>query len=278
LLLKSRIKEVKMVKKFLFNNVASRIKSIKIQGATNVAKAALNAYYLIPTKESKRVLLSLRPTEPMLSHVLELAEKRVPRETILAHFADSQDKINKTVFKLIKNNSKIFTHCHSTNVVRALIYSKKHGKHFEVYNTETRPLFQGRKTASELSKAGIKVTQFVDSAADIALNQVDIVFLGADALLKKSVINKVGSGMISELANNRKVPVYILADSWKYAAKNVKLEERNFREVWNPGKNKIHVENPAFEPINTKYITAIVSELGIMSYKKFLSVVKKRKD
>ncbi len=274
-----------MFNRLRFNAICRKIKDIKIQGATNVARAALKAYFLIPTKESKKILLSLRPTEPMLSHVLELADKK-SKSQILLHFEDSQNKINKLVFKLLKNNSKIFTHCHSTNVVKSLIYAKKHRKHFEVFNTETRPLYQGRQTARELSAAGIKVTQFVDSASAIAIAKqskndkeyVNAVFLGADALLDKSVINKVGSGMISEIAVDNKIPVYIIADSWKYSHKNVKIEERNFREIWNPKKNKIHIENPAFEAVPAKYIRAIVSELGIMSYKKFLSLVKKRKN
>lgn len=266
-----------MFKKYRFNRICRRIKEIKIQGATNIAKAALNAYYLYPNTVTKRVLLNLRPTEPMLTHVLALADK-TPKEKILLHFTESQDRINELVFNLIENNSKIFTHCHSTNVIKALIYAKEHGKIFSIYNTETRPLFQGRKTAKELSKAGIKVTNFVDDAADIALKQVDLVLLGADALLEDSVINKVGSGMISELAKNHKVPVYIVADSWKYSHKSVKLEQRDFKEVWNPKQNKIHVENPAFEAIDLRYITGIITELGLMSYKKFLSIVKKRKD
>jgi len=274
-----------MFNKLRFNLICKRIKEIKIQGATNVAKAALKAYYLVPTKQSKQILLHLRPTEPMLTHVLALADK-MPQEKILAHFANSQDNINQQVFKIIKNHSKIFTHCHSTNVVKALIYAKKHGKHFEVYNTETRPLFQGRQTAKELSRARIKVTNFVDAAAAIAIEKqgkndkdyADAIFLGADALLDKSVINKIGSGMISELAANHKIPVYIIADSWKYSHKSVKIEQRNFREVWSPKTNPIHVKNPAFEPIEIKNITAIITELGKMSYKKFLSRVRKRKD
>jgi translation initiation factor 2B subunit (eIF-2B alpha/beta/delta family) len=217
----------------------------------------------------------------MLSHVLELADK-MPKQKILKHFADSQEKINKIIFKLIKNNYRIFTHCHSTNVVKSLIYAKEHRRHFEVYNTETRPLYQGRKTAKELARAGIKVTQFVDAAAEIAIAKqgkkdkeyVNLVFLGADALLKDSVINKVGSGMIAQIAYDNKIPVYIIADSWKYSAGNVKLEQRDFEEVW--GTKKVHIRNPAFEAINIKYIRGIVSELGIMSYKKFLKKVGKR--
>ncbi len=266
-----------MFKKYRFNRICRRIKEVKIQGASNVAKAALKAYYIYPNSVTKRVLLHLRPTEPMLTHVLVLADK-IPQEKILDHFKTAQNKINLLIFKLIKNNSKIFTHCHSTNVVNALIYAKKQGKNFQVYNTETRPLFQGRKTAKELSRTGIKVTNFVDSAADIAIKQVDVIFLGADALLEDSVINKVGSGMISELAKNHRVPVYIVADSWKYSHKDVKIEQRDFREVWDPKKNRVHVDNPAFEAIELKYISGIVSELGKMSYKKFLSIVRKRKD
>ncbi len=272
-----------MFKKIIFNSICNRIKKIKIQGATNIAKAALRAYYLLPSEKSKNILMNLRPTEPLLSHVIFLADKQ-PKEKILEHFKQAQDKINLLTYGLIKNKTKIFTHCHSTNVVQALIYAKKKGKHFEVYNTETRPLFQGRQTAKELSKAGIRVTNFVDSAIGIAITKqnkedkefVNIIFLGADALLDNSVINKVGSGMIAEIAFDNKIPVYILADSWKYAHKKVKLEERNFKEVWNPKKNKIHVRNPAFEAIDPRYIKGIISEYGLMTYKNFLKKVKKR--
>ena len=268
-----------MNKKQLFAKICRDIKSIRIQGATNVAKAALRAYYLFPEEKTKKMLLSLRPTEPMLLHVIELAGK-IPKEEILSHFSEAQDKINNNVLKLIKNNNVIFTHCHSTNVIKALVYAKKKGKKFNVYNTETRPLFQGRKTAKELTKAGINITTFVDSAANIAMKgdsenkKVDLILFGADALLKDSVINKVGSGMFSEIARDNKIPVVIVADSWKYSPKDVKLEQRDFHEVW--GTKKIHIKNPAFEPIEVKNMSGIVSEFGFMPYKNFLKVVSKR--
>ncbi len=63
-----------------FNQILRDIKSIKIQGARNVAKQALKAYLLIPTKQSKAKLLNSRPTEPMMHHVLDLAEKGIPEK------------------------------------------------------------------------------------------------------------------------------------------------------------------------------------------------------
>jgi len=250
-----------------FWKISRDIKNIKIQGATNIAKAALQAYQLIPTKKSKKKLLRLRPTEPMLMNVLDRVDKESP-EKILSHFNEAQEKINKKVFKLIKNKDVIFTHCHSTNVVKALIYAKQHGKKFEVYNTETRPLFQGRKTARELSNAKIKVTMFVDSAVGVALSKeqgtkkVDKVFLGADAILKNGIVNKIGSETIAKLAEDEKIPVYIIADSWKSYPKKIKLEERDFHEVWKkiPKRSKIKIENPAFEFVPKKFIKEIVTE------------------
>ena len=263
----------------IFAEICKRIKEVKIQGARNVAKSALEAYSLNPTESAKKKLISLRPTEPMLVNVLNLAEKE-PKDRILKHFDDAQGKINQFVLKIINNNSIIFTHCHSTNVVNALIYAKKHGKRFEVYNTETRPLFQGRKTAKALAKAGIKVTMVVDSAVgqlfEDKSKKINAMFIGADALLNNGdAINKIGSNMFAELAYDNEIPVYVIADSWKFSKRTVKIEERGHKEIWKNAPKHIKISNPAFETVKAKYINAIVSELGRLSPRQFVKKVRK---
>ena len=265
-----------MNKKNQFNQICKDIKSIKIQGARNIAKAGLKAYNLLPTKTSKTKLLSLRPTEPMLKKTLGLTDKLSTKQ-ILQHFDQAQEKINKQVQKLIKPNSIIFTHCHSTNVVQALIYSKNQGTSFQVYNTETRPLYQGRKTARELTKAKINVTMFTDSAIDLALSnkpKPHTVFLGADALTKKGIINKIGSNTIAQLANSKKITLHIIADSWKFTSTPPPIEQRPLNEVWDKAPKSIKIKNPAFEFVPKKYITKIITELGTQTYEEFLKKVK----
>ena len=276
-------KNHKKIIKHVFEKICKDISSLKIQGAEEIAKKAFYAYKLIPTKSSKRKLLSLRPTEPMLENVLNLADKLSYKE-LIKKLESNQNKINYLVFKLIKNNNIIFTHCHSSTIVKALIFAKKKRKRFEVYNTETRPLFQGRKTAKELRRAGIKVATFIDSAAKIALTKdqdkeektrkVSFVFFGSDALTKKGVINKVGSGMFAEIAKDNNIPVYIISDSLKYTLKNIKFEQRNPREIWKAPK--FNLKNPAFELIKKENIKAIISELGILSYNQFLKRIKEK--
>jgi len=263
-----------MQKEALVNKIVKDIKAVKIQGARSIAIAALKAYSLKQDKATKNKLMNARSTEPLLVNTLNYYEKHGKKKT-LEHFSSAQEKINQLVLGLIKNNSIIFTHCHSTNVINSLIYAKKKGKKFQVYNTETRPLMQGRITAKKLKKAGIKVTMFTDSAARKALIEakkikgIDLLFFGADAILKNGVINKIGSGMFAEIAFAEKIPVYIIADSWKFT-KHVKLEERDFNEVWKNAPRNIKIKNPAFELIPRKYIKAVVSELGILSLNKFV--------
>ncbi|MBM3228547.1 hypothetical protein FJZ20_01525 [Candidatus Pacearchaeota archaeon] len=274
--------KVSSIKKNLriFNKTVEDIKRIKIQGARNIAKAALKAYSLNPTLKAKRILLNSRPTEPMMENVLNLADK-YPYSKILTHFDKTQERINKYLFPLIKRNSIIFTHCHSTNVSNALINARKKGKIFEVYLTETRPLFQGRKTAKILRKAGIKVTLFVDSAVCVALSKkqrtkkVNRIFLGADALTPKGIINKIGSETIANLAKQKKILLYIVADSWKFTRKKIKIEQRALNEIWDKAPRNIKIKNPAFEFVDKKYLTGIITEFGLMKYGNFLDKIDK---
>lgn len=257
-----------------FNKICKDIKSLRIQGAEDIAIYGLKAYSLKPTKASIRKLLSLRKTEPMLRNTLKFAEKHSVKEALNKIKKDGELIANYGK-KLIKNNYKIFTHCHSSTVIDILREAKKTGKKFIVYNTETRPLFQGRKTARELSKLNIKVTTVVDAGARVALTKnkylgkVDLMLIGADAILRDRVINKIGSGMFAEIAYEHKIPVYVAAHSWKYTG-DVDIEERDFDEVWKRLPKNVKVKNLAFESIPKKFIKKIICEKGIFGYNEFL--------
>ena len=259
------------------NQVVQKIKEVKIQGAENIALAALQAYSSSPIQETINKLISARPTEPALRNALNFAKHKSVNQA-LEHFSLSKLQIAKLGSKLI--HGIVFTHCHSSTVINILKEAKKQNKHFQVFNTETRPLYQGRKTSHELEKAGIKVTMIIDSAAGDILDKIPILpeanlmIIGADAVLQNSIVNKIGSRMFAELANKHKIPVYIATDSWKFTNRSVKIEERSFKEVWESAKN-IKIRNPAFETVPAKYITAIISELGILTPKEFIKKVKK---
>jgi len=249
------------------------IKDVKIQGATNVAKAGIKAFLLEPNKKTAKQILKTRPTEPLLQNSIKfLLSSKNPKKTskkLLNYFKKSEKKISKAGAKLIKKNMNIYTHCHSSTVMSILKLAKKQKKNFVVYTTEVEPLLQGRLTAQELAKSKIKVIVSPDLAAEQALKKCDLFLFGADAISKKYLANKIGTSTLCQIAKQNSIPRYSCAISLKFT-KKIKLESRPTREVWDERHKKIQILNPAFDKIPSKLVSGIVSEFGILSFRQFV--------
>lgn len=252
--------------------VVADIKNLKIQGAQATAEAALRAWDAAKNKQqASKLLKAARPTEPMLFNAISTAERGADPKRLIEKFKNDKIKIYKFGADLIKNNSIIFTHCHSSTVTGILIEAKKQGKKFEVHNTETRPLYQGRLTATVLAKAGIKVNHYVDSAALQAMKKANIFLFGADAITKEGAYNKIGTEMFAEIASKYfKIPIYCCSHSWKFSTKKIAIESRPANEIWLGAPKNVEIKNPAFEIAESKHIKGIISELGVLSFKDFV--------
>tara|TARA_Y100000310_G_C20255665_1_gene611216 strand:- start:15 stop:662 length:648 start_codon:yes stop_codon:yes gene_type:complete len=180
---------------------------------------------------------------------------------------------HKNGSKLIKKGDIVFTHCHSSNVIGAINLAKKRIK--AVYNTETRPRFQGRQTSKDIAKFKIPTYHFVDSAARIALKDANIMLLGADSITHNRVYNKIGSELMAVTAKNHRTPVYILASLWKFNPHKETIEERLPSEIWKRPPKGVTVKNYAFEKINFNLIKGIVCEEGVLKPKKFVKQARK---
>ncbi len=290
-----------------FQHILKDIKELKIQGAVSVAKASAKAISLVleenknkskaalvhSLRQAKTELLDSRPTEPCMANVLNFLisgiefEEDVSRavhrhiDFIAEHFSKVEEEIAKIGSRKITNKSLIFTHCHSSTVVSILLRAKQEGKSFEVHNTETRPMLQGRITATELARVHIPVVHYVDSAARLALKKADIMLIGADAITSEGkVINKIGSELFAEVAHKRDVPVYVCTDSWKFDPSSIfgfekTIESRPSKEVWPAAPPNITIDNHAFESIDPELVTGIISEIGIFKPEVFVEEVKR---
>jgi ribose 1,5-bisphosphate isomerase len=266
-----------------FERICRKIETVEIQGAENVAKAAVRALMIRSDSRSVRKLISLRPTEPCMRNAIDFA-KADPKKlgpVVLKHFEDGDRKIAEYGARKIEDGMTVFTYCHSSNVMDVLTEAKRQGKMFEVRCTETRPLLQGRKTAKELAKLRIPVTLFVDAGARIALKDSDLFLFGADAVTSEGkVINKLGTEMLAETANKYDTGCYCCTDSWKYDAATVfgsmePIERRGPKEVWAMPPAGVKIMNLAFERVRPDLITAVISELGVFPPLVFIQEVRK---
>jgi ribose 1,5-bisphosphate isomerase len=265
-----------------YEAIKKGIKNLEIQGAENIAVAATDALsqVLAKTHDRKKIkkaygeLISLRSTEPALRNSLNYLLANYGKEKNCAakvkkHFAKSQKRIAEFGEKKILNGMNVFTHCHSSTVENIIIEAHRQGKRFTVYNTETRPKYQGRKTAANIAKAGIKVIHMVDSAGRTALKKADIFLYGCDSLSSEGkTINKIGTEMLAEAANKAGIPVYCCTNTWKFNPQTIEgfeevIEERDPKEVWPDTPKGVTIFNPAFEIVSPDIITGVITEIGI---------------
>lgn len=265
-----------------YQEIVQKIKTLEIQGAEKIAVSAVEAFalQLKETRDPKKLqeayeeLKNTRPTEPALRNALRYCLENYKTNPdvasyVINFFKTAKEKIAKFGSKKIQDGMIVFTHCHSSTVEAILIEAKKQGKNFTVYNTETRPRFQGRITATNVAKAGIPVVHFVDSAARTYLKKADIFLFGCDAVTAEGkLFNKIGTEFIAEFASQNRIPSYSCTNSWKfdpdtiYGVEEV-IEERDPAEVWENPPKGITIKNPAFEITAPDVLTGIITELGI---------------
>ena len=259
------------------------IRKLKIQGAFRIALAAIKAWGTAKDKrKAERKLSASRPTEPMLRNSLKYLRKYRNTEELITKLKLDQERIIQYALQKVPQKGIVYTHCHSSTVNEILKRAKQKRKNFLVNVTETRPFYQGRITAKELAKAKIPVILFVDSAARLAMKKADVMFIGADAITSEGiVINKIGSELMADVANNYEIPIYVCTHSWKFDPKTVfgfeeKIEKRATKEIWKRPPRGVHVSNYAFEKVDPNKITAIISELGVFKPEAFVGEVRKK--
>ena len=261
-----------------FDKIISDIKKVKIQGAESVALAGIQAFLLQHNKTSIEQILKTRPTEPLMQNAINFLKKsknpKLAAQTFKEFIKQADEQIAKQGAKLVKNNMNIFSHCHSSTVMRILKKAKSQKKNFVIYTTEVEPLLQGRTTATELAKSKIKVILFPDLAAEQAIKKCDIFLFGADAFSKKGLVNKIGTSVLCKLAEEYSIPRYSCGISLKYTKKII-FEQRPSKEVWDEPNKKIEVINPAFDFVSKKLLTGVVSEFGVLKYGEFIKHAKK---
>ncbi len=253
-------------------------------------------------KISKEMLLA-RPTAINLKWAVErmenLAEnmktagvdeikKALKRESemVLAEDIKINRKMGLNGEKLVPTGATILTHCNAGSlatggygtalgVIRA---AHEKGKKIKVIADETRPWLQGlRLTAFELMEDKIPVTVITDNAAGSLMRQgrIDVVITGADRIAANGdVANKIGTYQVAVLAKTNRVPFYVAAplstiDPTTKNGDAIPMEERGGDEIYKIGRLKmgppgVSVLNPAFDITPAKYVSAIITEKGVV--------------
>jgi len=309
------------------NEILEDIRLLRIHGATSIAKTVIDALleskdeiaqrskdkdeFIANIKDIAQKLTIIRPTETMAQNavgfvVFELQdlavnsiedckavlEKRANEVKMIIN--ENENKFIQNGIKLIKSSEKkfrqthILTHCHSSGVRNVLKMANDEGAKIRVFNTETRPVFQGRITAQKMIDSGIDVTMIIDSAAPFVVSgksgrefDIDMVLFGSDAItINGAAINKIGSYGISLSAHHENIPLYIVTSLLKakrgvYNILDIPLEMRPCQEVWPEAPKELKILNFAFDIVPPEFITGFITEFGILKPAEIKDVLEK---
>jgi methylthioribose-1-phosphate isomerase len=205
---------------------------------------------------------------------------------IHAEEAAATEHISRFGAELIQDGSTVLTHCNTGPLATAgygtalgvIRMAREQGRAIRVLATETRPLLQGaRLTTWELKRAGVPVTLITDSMAGyfMSCGEVGCVITGADRIAANGdTANKIGTYTLAVLAKENGIPFYIAAptttiDPSLASGDEIPIEERSADEVTHVqgvpiAPEGIGAANPAFDVTPHRYITAIITEKGVL--------------
>jgi methylthioribose-1-phosphate isomerase len=201
--------------------------------------------------------------------------------------ADADRRLGQHGAQLIPAGSAVLTHCNTGSLATGgngtalgiIRTAWEQGKLSRVYASETRPLLQGaRLTAWELARDGIPTTLIADSAAGFLMRRRDAiacVIVGADRIAANGdVANKIGTYTLAVLAKEHAIPFYVAAptstiDLTTASGDQIPIEERSAEELTTfagvaIAPAGIEALNPAFDVTPHRYVSAIISERGIV--------------
>jgi methylthioribose-1-phosphate isomerase len=219
---------------------------------------------------------------------IQLVKKLINEaKCICAEDIEINRQMGKQGSPLFADGDNILTHCNAgalatagygtaLGVIRA---AHEQCKKLHVYVDETRPVLQGaRLTTWELKKEKIPFTLITDNMAGFLMRQgkIDKIIVGADRIAANGdTANKIGTYSLAVLAKMHRIPFYVAApistiDISLKSGEFIPIEERKSEEVTHfkevrsaPVGTKVY--NPAFDITPAKFITAIITEKGILT-------------
>ena len=198
---------------------------------------------------------------------LEEAKARTAEEIdrVVARVESGKRMAAEHALEVLADGSTLLTHDYSSTVVEALELATDEGRSFEVYVTEARPRYIGRKTARTLAEMdGVDVTLITDGAGGHYLRECDRLLLGMTSIVDETLYNRVGTFGLAAAANQLDVPVTVVGSASKIIAEGFVFENdyRPGSEVMPEPAEGFDVRNPAYDATPIALLEDVITDEG----------------
>lgn len=191
--------------------------------------------------------------------------------------------IEESCCKKIKDGDVILTYSRSSVVEKVLLAAHAEGRRFSVIVADSRPLLEGKRLLSVLSRAGIQCTYLLLPSLGSVITEVSTVIVGAHSIHGNgAVYSRAGTALVAMMAKQHSIPFIVCCETYKFSA-GVQLDSFTRNELGPLGDaltpypltkprealllaNGPHLEilNPLYDLTPPTSITAVVTEVGII--------------
>jgi len=191
---------------------------------------------------------------------IELTEQVI--EEVIVRVETAKREAGERAGELLAAADTVLTHDYSSTVLAAIEEALPE-QDFEVYVTEARPRFLGRKMARTLGgMERVDTHLIVDGAAGHFLPACDRVVVGMDCIVEDTLYNRVGTYPITTTAADVGVPVTVIGSDAKLIDEGFAFEndERAAAEVMREPAETFAVENPGYDATPTRLLDSVVTD------------------
>lgn len=198
--------------------------------------------------------------------------KRLTNEAIEAvteRISTAKRRAARNGAAMLDDGQTILTHDYSSTVLGAIEHAAGGGTALDVYVTEARPRYLGRKTARTLSSVeSVDVTMLIDSASGHYLSECDRVLIGMDCIVDDTLYNRIGTYPIVAAAHDLSVPVSVIGAGTKIIEEGFVFENefRSPSEVMREPAEGFDIENPAYDATPTRLLDSVVTDEETIRY------------
>jgi len=164
---------------------------------------------------------------------------------------------------LFEDGMAIMTHDYSTTVLEAIELAIAEGMYLDVYVTEGRPRYLGRRTARTLAGYDpIDVTLITEGACGHYLEKCDLAMTGITCIVDDVLYNRVGTFPIAATADTVGTPMTVVGSGTKIVEEGFVFENdyRPASEVMLEPAEGFEVGNPAYDATPLELIDSVVTD------------------
>lgn len=196
-------------------------------------------------------------------------EARIAIEEVVEQVETAKLSAANRCAERIADADVLLTHDYSSTVLSAIRIATEQGAEFEVYVTEARPRYLGRRMTRKLAELdAVDTHHIVDSAAGHYLEAVDCVLVGMDCVVDDVLYNRVGTYPIAATAHDQDVPLNVAGSAAKLIDGGFAFENefRSTAEVMREPADGFTIDNPAYDATPMRLVDSVITDESVVEY------------